>query len=175
MSEIMELNFCRRCGGQLTRQGEPYICSNGHTLFAGASTATGIFFLSEDNSEVMVSVRGIEPYKGQLDAFGGFVELNENAETALAREIEEELGLTPDQYETPRYLCSDVTDYPFDGEVRKVLGLLYWSRLKPGAIPVPADDVAEIRTLSLKDFDTSQMANGDTKVGIEKLKEIFHS
>lgn len=169
----MELNFCRRCGTRLARKGEPYVCENGHMLFASAPAATGIFFVSDDNQHVMLSVRGIEPYKGTLDAFGGFVELNENLETALAREIEEELGLTPDQYEPPQYLCSDVTDYPFDGEVRRVLGILYWSRLKPGANPVPADDVAEIRTISLKDFDTSQMGNGDTKVGIEKLKEIL--
>lgn len=169
----MELNFCRRCGTRLARQGEPYVCENGHKLFASAPAAAGIFFVSEDNSEVMLSVRGIEPDKGELDAFGGFLELNESLETALERELIEELGLTPDQYEKPRYLCSDVSDYPFDGEVRRILGVLYWSRLKPGANPVPTDDVAEIRTISLRDFDTSQMHHGDTKIGIEKLREIL--
>lgn len=168
----MEMNFCRRCGAELTDRSGVYVCVNEHTLYSNAAPATGIFFVTKEN-QVLLAVRGVEPYKGMLDAIGGFVDLNESLEEAITREIHEELGLQPDQYEPPRFLCSSPTLYPYDGEERVVLGLLFWSRLKADARPVPADDVAGIEYISLKDIDLSLIGNSDVKIGVQKLQELL--
>lgn len=167
------MNFCRRCGTELHKQTEGiFKCDQGHMIFSNAAPACGVFFVTEDN-QLLLSVRGIEPYKGMLDAFGGFVEESESLEESIARELEEELGLKPDQYETPRYLCSSPTPYPYGGETRTVLGCLFWTRLKPDAQPNAADDVAELRYVPLKDFDLSQIGNHDVKIGVQKLQELL--
>ena len=149
----MEMNFCRRCGTVLTKKSDTeYECANGHRIYANADISVNVFFLTDDD-HVMMSVRGIEPYKGTLDTFGGFIDMGETAEQALAREIREETGLNTSQYEQPVFLSTGLFPYPFDGEVRDTLPLFFWSRLKPGAVLTAADDVAEVAKIPL--FGTS--------------------
>lgn len=169
----MEMNFCRRCGSELTPGSEgAYQCTNGHTLFANPAPAIGIFFVTPDN-HVLLAVRGIEPFRGMLDAIGGFVDIDETLEHAVQREVHEELGLTPDQYEQPRYLHSGTGVYPYDGEDRSIIGALFWSRLKPGAQPKPRDDVAEIRYIALNNLDFSLVGTMDSQSGLHKLQELL--
>lgn len=165
----MEMNFCRRCGTALTA-GEPpvYTCEQGHTLFANAAPTTGIFFVTEDN-HVHLSVRGIEPHKGMLDAFGGFVDGAETLEEAVARELAEELGLQPGDYTTPEYLTSGVGFYPYGGEVITVLSAFFWSRLRMDSV-TPQDDVAEIATFPLADVPLARLHDQDIVAGIKALQ-----
>ena len=169
----MEMNFCRRCATPLTQKSAGvYICQNQHTLYTNGVPAAGIFFLTEDNN-ILLSVRGIEPFKGMLDSFGGFVEDGETVEEALSRELKEELGLSPEHYDPPQFLCTEVSGYPYDGETRGILSIFFWSRLKPGATPIPADDVAEIVQVPLADVDFSQLDNADVQNAVKKLQKII--
>lgn len=171
--KYMEMNFCRRCGSELTnKQNGLFVCKNGHNLFTNPAPCVGIFFLNENN-EVLLSVRGIEPFKGMLDSFGGFVDDQETSEQAAERELQEELGLTPDQYEPLTFLCTEIGYYPYQGENRSLLGTFYWSRLKPGVVPAPADDVSEIATVSLHEVDLSKLDNIDVRSAIQKLQKLF--
>jgi len=168
----MEMNFCRRCGSQLTAQSPGvFTCANSHTLYSSAAPTAGIFFVTDDN-HALLSVRGIEPFKGMLDSFGGFVDEQETAEEALARELQEELGLTPDQYDTPIYLSTETSIYPYQGEDRTVFGVFFWSRLKPGVTPTPADDVAAIEKVPLAAIDFTKLDNADVKKALKKLQEL---
>ena len=170
----MEMHFCRRCGTALhNKNGHVYQCAGGHTIYANASPAVGIFFLSPDNSQVLLSVRGIEPHKGMLDAFGGFVDGVETLEAAVERELQEELQLTPAQYETPAYLTSGTDHYPHEGEEISFLSALYWSRLKPGVRPTPSDDVADTIVLPLHQVDLDRLHSQDIRAGILKLQAMF--
>ena len=167
------MNFCRRCGSVLKNKAAGiYTCENKHTLYVNAAPCVGIFFIDESNN-VLLSVRGIEPFKGALDSFGGFVDDQERIEDALARELQEELGLTPGDYETPNFLGSEIGFYPFGGESRSILSLFFWSRLKPHANPVAADDVGGLELLPLADIDLSKMDNTDVREAVKKLRKIL--
>ena len=149
------MNFCRRCGASLTpNSATEYICANKHRIYANPDTSVNIFFLTNDN-HVMMSIRGIEPFKGTLDTFGGFIDMGETAEQALAREIREETGLDESQYGTPVFLASGLFEYPFEGEPRDTLSLFFWSRITADATLVAADDVAEVVKIPLFDTDPS--------------------
>jgi NAD+ diphosphatase len=169
----MEMNFCRRCGTALTQKSEGvFECGNGHTLFSAAAPTAGIFFVNENN-EVLMSVRGIEPDKGMLDSPGGFVEEHETVEEALVRELNEELGVTPDQYEPPQFLCTATNDYKYQGEARSVMSVFFWSRLKPGVTPMANDDVAEVNFMPLSEINLDEIGGNDVKAAVEKLRLIL--
>lgn len=169
----MEMNFCRRCGSTLSQQSASYyICKNNHKLYVNAVPTTGTFFLTDDN-HLLLSVRGIEPLKGKLDTFGGFVENGETAERGAERELQEELGLSPDQYDPPVFLSTEVALYPFSGEDRSILGTFFWSRLKPGVTPIAADDVAGIVQIPLADIDLDEIGGSDVKAAIKKLQKLL--
>jgi len=53
-----------------------------------------VFSLSGDKTQVLLVNRGREPYKGKWAVPGGFVEMDEELEDAVARELQEETGLT---------------------------------------------------------------------------------
>lgn len=167
----MEMNFCRRCGSQLSKKSSGvFVCENQHALFVNGIATVSVFFLTDD-SHVLLSIRGIEPYKGMYDSIGGFVDVGESLEQAVAREVKEELGLDPDQYEKPQYICSGPNDYPYGGEIVSIVGACFVSKLKPSAKPVPADDVADIKYVHLDDVDFDLIGNDDVKDAIRHLKQ----
>ncbi len=58
-----------------------------------------VFAVSAGKTEVLLIERGEDPFKGQWAVPGGFVEMDEDLEDAVARELAEETGLTGVQLE----------------------------------------------------------------------------
>ena len=169
----MEMNFCRRCGESLTHVSEKvYQCANSHTIFKSPTPSTGIFFLTSEN-KVALSVRGIEPRKGMLDSFGGFVDGEETLEAAATRELTEELGLHEGDYEPLQYLTSAVGHYPYQGENIQVITTLYWSRLNKNVQLKPQDDVAAVEVVPLHEIDMNRLHDEDIRAGIRALQSAF--
>lgn len=169
----MELYYCRRCGSGLFNQSKHiYKCENNHTIYNNASPSVGVFLIDEDNN-VHMSVRGIEPNKGKLDAIGGFLDGLETAESALAREIEEETGLTFDQYSSPTFLGTATSKYTYAEEDLHVLTLLYFVRVKSGAEVKALDDVAEIKTIPVNEIPLEDLHNIDIEVGVKLLQDYL--
>lgn len=169
----MEMNFCRRCGAKLTNvENHVYQCKNDHVLYANASPSVGVFII-DDNKRVTLSVRGIEPHKGMLDAFGGFLDGAELVEDALKRELKEELGLDEGDYTSPVFLCSGLGEYPHANETLSILSLLYYIQLKPGVTLHPQDDVADIATFALHEVPTERLHAADIVRGIKALQRHF--
>lgn len=169
----MEMNFCRRCGTKLSEKSEQsWKCDQNHSTYLNASPTAGVFFVTDDK-RVLLSRRAIEPGKGMLDSFGGFIDAGESAEAAALRELREETGLRPDQYEPLQIFCTAPSLYHFEGEDRPVLSTFFWSKLRPDATPVASDDVAEIVTLPLGKVDFDLLFADDVKVGLATLQEIM--
>ena len=53
-----------------------------------------VFRLAAGRTQVLLINRGHEPYKGKWAVPGGFIEIDEELEDAVARELQEETGLT---------------------------------------------------------------------------------
>ncbi len=169
----MEMNFCRRCGSALTNvENHVYRCENDHVIFLNCSPTVGVFFVTS-KGEVLLSERGIEPHKGMLDSFGGFLDGEETLEQAVVRELKEELGLEESDYEELRFLCSGNGHYPFKGEVLPILSSFFWTKLVGTREPVPADDVAAIRKFPLNEVDMELLHDDDIRIGIKKLQEVL--
>jgi len=117
-------------------------------LYMNAAPAVGIILFNE-HGQVLLIERGIDPGKGQLDIPGGFCDGPETLEAAVAREVLEEVGLTPEQYTTPVYCLSGVDLYDFGAETLPVLGAMFQATLRPGAVPQPADDAASVIFMEL--------------------------
>lgn len=165
----MDMKFCRRCGTELRHVKQHiYTCQNDHTIFANSSPTVGVFFVTDDN-QVLLSVRGIEPRKGMLDSFGGFVDGHESLEHAVARELHEELGLREGEYTPPQYLTSGIGVYPYKGEDLPLLSSFYWSRLLVDT-PSPRDDVADIAIYPLADVPLDKLHDQDIVTGIRALQ-----
>lgn len=170
----MEMNFCRRCGTPLiTDDGHTFKCKSGHTLYVNSAPCISVFFISEDNSKVLLATRGREPFKGKLDGPGGFLDANESFIDAAHRELNEELGISPTEYEPLHYLSEGFVEYPFADEITPIAGLGYWSRLKPGATLKALDDVVAVNWYDLHTINLDDLSAQDSKNGIMALRTLF--
>lgn len=112
---------CPACGS--TECGSPtikqFVCrACGFQYYQNAAAAV-IALISNTHGQVLFTRREREPAKGKLDLPGGFVDPLETAETAVAREVEEETGLTVTATRflttfTNRYVYRNVTYYTLD-------------------------------------------------------------
>lgn len=92
-------------------------------LAAGQSPRPGVGVFVVRGREVLFARRKFDPAKGELDVIGGFVNANESADAAAAREVREETGL---EITAPEYLGS-VPDYYGPDRV-PTLNLIYVAR-----------------------------------------------
>lgn len=135
------MNYCYLCGAKLEAgTQQPWKCTScGQTFYRNPKPAAEVALFNEAGQILLVK-RAIEPYKDKYDLPGGFIETTESAEDALARELQEELGLSAKDYSEPQYLTSWIGDYPWGKEVHKNLILEFAAIVKKQEF-VPADDV----------------------------------
>jgi 8-oxo-dGTP diphosphatase len=169
----MEVKYCRRCGEKLRQKDSLscFICKNGHIIYINAAPTVGLFLVKNDLRTIILSQRGIEPRKGELDSFGGFVEVDEHFEEALEREVQEETSLTRSNYSTPTYLGSSTAQYLFSGEERTVISTLFFSIISDDVQLKAHDDVADIVTIDIDKIDESKITATDTLCGIRLLRK----
>lgn len=155
-------------------QLEPYAykCEQGHWYFLNPAPTASIIFI--DGDEIVLSRRGIDPNKGLIDCFGGFMNPAETVEEAAKREIEEETGLKPDDYGDLHYIGSYHCNYEFGGEPAPVISMFYYTDLKPGTQFTPGDDCAEVVRMKPDEIDWTVISGEDTKQAIKAMQQLKH-
>lgn len=126
-----------------------------------------VFGLDEDELEVMLIRRGLEPFAGRWALPGGFVHIDETLEEAARRELEEETGLRK------VYLEQLFTFGAIDRDPReRVVTVAYYALVKLSDHKVrAATDATDAAWFSLSDlpelaFDHAQIL----EVALERLK-----
>lgn len=136
--------FCPRCGQpysspeHLLAAGEHQRCSGcGTTVFHNPHPAVAA--VPVHGRKALLARRALEPAKGLIDTFGGFLEWGESPLDALMREFPEETG---GAVFVPRCVTGIYHHYyPWDGLNISVITIVYLG-LAEGEIH-PADDVSE--------------------------------
>jgi len=141
MSPQEVFKFCPSCGVK-RKEGaplQPFHCEAcGFHYYFNPCLAVAAILLGPDDRALFIR-RAQEPAKGKLAVPGGFVDIGETAETAMRREIKEEVNLEVGPLE---FLCSATNEYDFRGIVYPVLDIAFVCRAR-SLEPIAALDGVE--------------------------------
>lgn len=104
-------SFCPKCKSDLKSRNNKLVKCTECDFHLYLNPAPTVALLTKnENNEILIVRRKIDPGKGMLDLPGGFVEIGETFEECLIREMREELNVGLSNI---RYLTSTVDDYLF--------------------------------------------------------------
>jgi ADP-ribose pyrophosphatase YjhB (NUDIX family) len=119
----------------------------------------------EHNSQILLAQRARQPQIKMLDLPGGFVDYNEDAETALKREVYEELNL---QIDNIRYFTSAPNIYIYKNVFYYVLDLFFTCRPCNINDIKPKDEVAKLEFYKPDQIPIHELAFKSSKIAIER-------
>lgn len=155
MHPLEKFCYCPVCGSKHYEEQDEKSkkCENcGFEYYINPSAATAAFILNDDN-ELLVLTRKKEPAKGTLDLPGGFADIGETAEEAVAREVKEETNLDVTE---SRYLFSFPNVYIYSGLNIPTQDLFFRCSVKSFDNIDAEDDAATYQWIPLKDIHTEQ-------------------
>ena len=102
-----------------------------------------ILLISKQKTVLLIE-RGRNPFKGTWALPGGFIEMNEELETACRRELEEETGLR----------VGELNQFRAYGGVNRdprhrTISVIFYSFLDEESVPLAGDDAANAKWFSL--------------------------
>ena len=182
--------FCPACGAaKLRLAGKRLVCQVcDFTYYQNAATGVGVIIArlqnttdsaaplstSSNGQEILLTVRAKEPRRGCYDFPGGFVDPGENLESALMRELQEELGSElPAKLGPLRYLFSAPNRYDYKNICYQVCDVFFSANLETDAEIFAADDVETFVWCRPQDIDWERVAFPSTRVALQyRLQKI---
>lgn len=141
------LKWCPRCGSDtlVRKESNALQCEtcDYHHFFNAAAAV--IALIRNEKGELLVTKRAFEPYKGMLDFPGGFVMPDESAESALKRELMEELNL---EVNSLKFICTHSNRYPFSDVIVFTMDLIFEVEITDFGVLKTGDDVSAYQFLS---------------------------
>lgn len=140
----MQLKHCYECGTPLeaVSPGNAWHCSACKRDLYANPVPTVDAMLFDDDGKILLGRRARNPSKGKLNLPGGFVDIGETLEEAIARELQEELGLQPKDYSKLSYAGSRFESYVYQGLERKLICIIMVGSIKHRDFPIN-DEVSE--------------------------------
>lgn len=128
-----------------------------------------VFNMSGGRTKVLLVNRGKEPYKGKWAVPGGFIEIDEELEDAVARELQEETGLTGVRLEQMRTFgrCGR------DPRGRQI-SIAFTGIVTAGQDKIrPGDDAAKAKWFDIENLPDDMAFDHDEmiKCGIERIRQ----
>jgi ADP-ribose pyrophosphatase YjhB (NUDIX family) len=141
MAVLAGWRVCPRCGSPLANDGSKVECpSCGLVHYANPAPAVSAVVV-DGVGNVLLARRAHDPDAGLWDTLGGFLDVGEEPEAGLCRELREEAGV---EIEIGELVTMYVDRYGDDVDAPPLLVLL-WEATITSVEPEPADDVAELR------------------------------
>jgi NAD+ diphosphatase len=168
--DIVQFRYCPKCG---ERNLQPYdaksfVCvSCGFVYYhSSAAVAAGII---EIDGKIILTRRAVEPQKGLLGLPGGFADYDETLESALRRELHEELNIT---VTTPVYLCSHWERYLFR-EVLYFSTVAFFVAIANDISHITADDdVDAFLFIQTNDIDERMLAFESDRIALDCYRQL---
>ena len=170
MLNLTRFRFCPRCAAETLNSNDDksFICESCGFIYYHGTNASVVAIL-ENKGQLVVTRRGFEPFKDWLAFPGGFVDYGESLETALIREVREELNLEVTQLD---YFYSHYDHY-FYHDVDYQTNVAYFLAKVADMDGITAgDDVSEVMFKYPRDINPEDFAfEGDQLA----LKNIFNA
>lgn len=163
---MINYKFCPQCKNDLDLSGEYPHCPNCNLTFWKNSKPCASV-LPIKNGQVLLSKRGIEPYKGEWDTIGGFLNTGEHPEAGALREALEETGLT---MKITGLLGMYMDKYGQNGD--DTLNIFYLTEIISGDLKAQ-DDVASLEWVDIKNLETINNGFANTRAALKDLKELY--
>jgi 8-oxo-dGTP diphosphatase len=142
---MIQYNYCPKCGTKLDVSLLPPHCATCDiTYYQNAKPTASVLPIKD--SKVLLSKRGREPFKGQYEVIGGFLEANEAPQDGALREAKEETAL---DMRIISLLGVYVDRYGDDGDY--TLNLHFLAEVTGGTMQAQ-DDAAALEWMSIDDL-----------------------
>lgn len=145
--------YCPRCSNRALEKhhGNGMKCRKcNYTYFHNTASAVGAIIKAPEG--ILLTRRAKEPGAGYLDIPGGFVDYGEQLETALSREISEELHLNITEF---KYLASFPNTYIYQDVTYFTTDTFFMCNYDGMTDPQPNDEISEI--IYIKDIHSFQL------------------
>lgn len=162
--------FCPRCAssGNFNYEDLSFKCPACGFHFFMNSAAAVMALIYNSEGELLVVKRGVEPSIGMSDLPGGFVDPGENVETALLREMKEELNLIPSSFS---FYTSFPNQYHFSETIVYTVDLVFKCEISDFAPMKYGDDIIGISFIKPEEIDFESVSFDSVK---NLLKKIIH-
>lgn len=148
----MKYRYCPQCGveyrieeqNRFEEKQDKIICNECPFVFYNNPIPAVSAIIRNDKNQVLLTKRGIEPFKGHWDLPGGFVDHGEMPDEAIIRELEEELGIK--SVKSLEFVDMFDVDYVNEGredERMQVLTIMFEVEVDESEIVEAKDDVEE--------------------------------
>jgi mutator protein MutT len=154
---LSDFKFCPLCGARLEpKRSQPdagrSACPTGHFIHFDNPSPTVQGWIERDGAYLLLR-RNEEPYLGEWDLPGGFVEMGESPGEAVVREVLEETGLTV----TPTEMIGTFTsEYGDTG--KHTIDIAYLCRLEGGEFELDRGEKTDAAWFPLDDMPTLAFA-----------------
>lgn len=151
----MSRTYCYHCAGKLEEKDErSWYCPDCNQEFFDNTATCAEAIITNQAGEILAITRARDPYEGELDFPGGFVDLDETIEDALYRELNEEIGLEKADLSEPEYIGSYQMPYPWGKDVIHVVVAVFITQLQREVKLEARDEVTDARFMK---FNAQEM------------------
>lgn len=165
---LSQFRFCPKCGSNqfIEHNEKSKKCSDCGFIYYFNSSAAVVAVIENGKGEILVARRAKDPAKGTLDLPGGFVDLYETAEEAVAREIKEETGLS---INSSQYLFSIPNIYLYSGFEVHTVDIFFRCKVNEYNHLMAQDDVSELLFIAYDRLNPADFGLVSIRKGVEKL------
>ncbi|KXK11806.1 MAG: Bifunctional NMN adenylyltransferase/Nudix hydrolase [Microgenomates bacterium OLB23] len=147
--------YCPRCGEKLSqhRGGFPHCSYCGLHCYINPKPTTAVVIFNK-SGDILLTKRGIEPFKGYWDLPGGFITVGETIIESAKREIKEELQV---DINIDNIFDAVVDEYEYQGVIYPTLATVITAHIVSGTLKA-SDDVVDFAFFSPKEALQQQLA-----------------
>jgi NAD+ diphosphatase len=160
--------FCPRCRAELVREHNKISCKQCGLVHYINPIPCNAVIITNDSGEIMLVERRTDPFAGKWDLPGGFIDLDEDLEGSIRREIREELGV---ELEDLKYVLSTHDRYLYKGVCDYTVGFIVSARIKAGENPAAADDAKSFRFFKPAELPWDDIAFASVRKGLRFFLE----